>query len=62
VAVSDGLVVVVAGTHRLEPAVDGAAVRDREDMVGVARLLAAYDARRVALNWRSRMLRQVDEA
>jgi hypothetical protein len=34
-------------THRLELAVLGATERDREDMVNVARLLAADDARRV---------------
>jgi hypothetical protein len=35
--VPDGLVVVVAGTHRLQPAVGGAAIRDCEDMVDVSR-------------------------
>jgi SnoaL-like polyketide cyclase len=46
-AVPDGLLVVVLDAHRLELAVGGAAVRDREHMVGVARLPAADDARRV---------------
>ena len=48
-AVPDGLLVVVLGAHALEPAVGGAAVRDRDDVVGVARGLAADDARRVVL-------------
>jgi hypothetical protein len=40
-AVSDGLLVVVLGAHRLEPAVLEATERDRADMVEVARPPAA---------------------